>query len=627
MIDDDMKCNDGQQCPSITFGVGETMMRRVFAVGLLAGLALLISACESDGIYHESAGDCLFFNGLSEVSAVSMFPWVPNESSLDAQGPFHGNVTIQNLEADTIEVDILVGVGTSGENWDIAGTIDLKPYESQTLSASTLDIPGEGGSVMALGYLDRGEYDDDSEQCLEDAEFARIAGLTKSMGPVPGASPATTAAHETVDGYSGLRIDQVATDWDAVSETPFPFSESASLESIGTGRQSDFVLPIVQTNSGWDTTIRVANMNPDGNSLANATVTLYESGGQGFAGPSEVINLQIRPGGVENIVLSDYIGAGWVGSAYIESSAYIGAIAERHKAETNMLLSNVSRPITEPAMTDLFAPLVFKEYNFWNTGISVANTDQGSWNTVTITYYGPSMNQVGQDTLTIPPRGMEYIFTPGTQSLGLNSGFVGSARISGSQPLHVAVDQVKYFGSDDPDIGQAMSYVVDPYQATAGTILAMPLIQKGSPRTGTGDTSGVQLFNPTADGGVDVEITFYGANGNPVAPTVENNMADPIQVSLAANQSYTLYTNNLTEMSSGMLGSMILEVTGGDGSVVGVSNNVNYDVQYDGSAAFNLVGALGVDDEFAEILRCVEALGPEPTFEEILSCFGFIGFE
>ncbi|MEX2426599.1 MAG: hypothetical protein WD401_07535, partial [Thermomicrobiaceae bacterium] len=410
------------------------------------------------------------------------------------------------------------------------------------------------------------------------------------------------------------------------------------------GHNGTYVLPIAQNNNGWETTIRIAHFgdyDDFNDSLVNVTATLYGSAGQGVAGQSAVVNLQIRPGGIASFDLSDHVGDDWVGSVFITSSAPIGAVAERSKSEEQMLVMNTSRP--ENFETEIqYAPLVFKEYNFWNTGISVANTDPDNWNSVTVTYYGPTMNQVGQDTLSIPPRGMEFVYTPGGQELGLSEGFVGSARISGTAPFHAAVDQVKYFGND-PDVGQAMSYIVEDRLARYwefefprldeftsivmedfdfGDLMALPLAQKGNPITGEGDTSGIQLFNTSATNSVQAEVTFYGANGNPVAPTVDNNDKNPMIVTLGANQSYTIYTHGLTELSAGFSGSALVEVAGGGGGIVGVSNNVNYDVSSDGAAAYNLVTTFPIWQFINELI--IEQLCEVGEEGAVIECILFV---
>src|SRR5699024_1479916 len=104
-----------------------------------------------------------------------------------------------------------------------------------------------------------------------------------------------------------------------------------------------------------------------------------------------------------------------------------------------------------------------------------------------------------------------------------------------------------------------------------------------------------QIFNTSRQSATDAYIVLYGANGVPVAPTVVDNRPDPISLTLGANQSYTLYTHDQGELSRGFHGSAVVYKGFGDGRLVGVSNNVNYDVEADGSAAFPMVRSHQID--------------------------------
>jgi hypothetical protein len=511
---------------------------------IILAMGLILSAFA--GVMGTASAD-------QEPSDGIFFPWIPNGEMLDGTGPWHGTVTIQNLESAAINLYAYVGVGGSTQAYDDPVVVaNVQANASVTLTAVSLDIPSPGASVHVFGLTPIGNP-------------ALIAGSSKNVSPVPSSDAKTSSAHIVVDGYTGMTDDQVNT--------------------------NDFhqVLPIVQTNTGWNTKIRIANFGSEANPNPSSsfTVTLYEAGGQGAAGGSSGEFTQLlRRGGVWTLDIGAAPGIpeGWVGSAYITSNQPFGAIAERVKPSTDMLITNVSRPV-EQASSQQFAPLIFKNYNFWNTGISVANTDPNNSNTVTINYITSGGSVIGVDQLTIPPRGMEFVYTPGNQDLNLGGiqGFVGAAVLTGTTTLHAAVDEVKYFGNL-PDVGHAMSYVTQPQPAVEGEALALPLVQKGNPNTGLGDTSGVQLFNTSASQQVNFHIMFYDPTGNPVAPTLNV----PFSGQLSPHAGFTLYTHNLTEMPSGFQGSLVIDVSG-PGGLAAVSNNVNYDVNGDGSVAYNLI--------------------------------------
>jgi len=83
-------------------------------------------------------------------------------------------------------------------------------------------------------------------------------------------------------------------------------------------------------------------------------------------------------------------------------------------------------------------------------------------------------------------------------------------------------------------------------------------------------------------------VQFLDSAGVPVAPTVDATDAEkPLSFPMPAGAGATIYTLDLSEMPAGFQGSAVVGVVG-DGALVGVSNNVNYEVAGDGSAVFNL---------------------------------------
>lgn len=105
----------------------------------------------------------------------------------------------------------------------------------------------------------------------------------------------------------------------------------------------------------------------------------------------------------------------------------------------------------------------------------------------------------------------------------------------------------------------------------------------------TGDTSGIQLFNPSTNGPAEIEVWFHAQTGERLPPTNYG----PIRASIPARSGYTLYAMNLSGMIPNTIGTATVEVTGGPGRVAGVSNNVNYAVTGDGATAYNLVNTRG----------------------------------
>jgi hypothetical protein len=74
-----------------------------------------------------------------------------------------------------------------------------------------------------------------------------------------------------------------------------------------------------------------------------------------------------------------------------------------------------------------------------------------------------------------------------------------------------------------------------------------------------------------------------------------------------ATSGLTSYTHDL-DLPENFQGSAIVQVLFGDGAIVGASNIVNYDVEFDGSSSYNMVRAVGVGPEI-----------PDEDLEEVLN--------
>jgi len=438
---------------------------------------------------------------------------------------------------------------------------------------------GPQGAEPAAGA----EYTVYVYECVE----PRIAGVEKHTVGTVGVR--TSSATEAVDGYSAVPQDDVALAGDG----------GAVLEG-----QSRWVLPIVQTNNGWNTEIFITNVSGKTNSVS---ATFYAAGGQGYAGEGEMLlsGKTLAAGETVRIDLLDYgFEEGVVGSLWIDATHAVVAGAFRHKVETGMMLTTNAQPRHDTEGSEVkFGPLVFRDYNGWNTGINIANLSSET-NKVTVTYYNYAGNVVATDSVTIPARAMEYVYTPATGNFGIGANQITAVRIEGTQPLVAAIDEVKYLGGQGE--GHAMSYPAssalwgwetweldDSGRYWYDNLLALPLVQKGNPTTGVGDTSGINLFNPDGEYSVNAYIQFVDSAGVPVAPTVGADDSEaPIVLPLSAGAGATVYTLNYSEMPAGFQGAAIVGVVGDDGELVGVSNNVNYAVDGDGSAVYNLANTV-----------------------------------
>ena len=622
--------------------------------------------------------------GPEEPATTIYFPWVPNDDTIAGIEGITGSVTIQNLETYPIEVTVTAydgdsetitlnprasqtfsaadlgipegsgsGVVASAEWWDVdpdvlfqigicerasdgAATLYRGSPENTVDGSVQLDFPPQMVTVVQNGftYTEGTDYTWDWTYNPSDSSFylsinwspdgaepsvgspyyvyvygfcnpPRIAGVEKHTVGTVGVQ--TNANTEMVDGYSAIPSMDV---------------DMAEYGGVTLEWQSRWVLPIVQTNNGWNTEIVITNI-WDEPTAVNAT--FYAAGGQGVAGPGLTLlsGQFLAPGKSVRVDLTEDAGfpEGAVGSVWIDATHAVVATAFRHKAETGMMLTTNAQPRTDSIgilslanglyidPLEKFGPLVFRDYNGWNTGINIANLSSEN-NRVTVTYYNYAGNVVASEAVTIPPRAMEYVYTPATGNFGLGENQVTAVRIGGEHPLVAAIDEVKYLGGQGE--GHAMSYpaasVLEgdlsseelPFTIYGRwfypSMLALPLVQKGNPLTGTGDTSGINLFNADAAHAVEAYLQFVDPAGVPVAPTVgPDDSEDPIKLPLGPHAGATVYTLTYSEMSPGFQGAVVVGIVG-DGALVGVSNNVNYDVAFDGSAVFNLVGVYSFYD-------------------------------
>jgi hypothetical protein len=533
----------------------------------------------------------------------------------------------------------------------------LPPSASQTLSAGQIGAGigyneyGSGVKIVAVynyAWIDSDKkhpdcgddrhrsivdiyYDDKEDEYVCVYLPPMIAGVQKQVAAQPFSGGAWTGSnHITVDGYTLIPFVDVS--WgsqsdfchDIVGNVDWCDGAGFYLSSgLGfNGFNGHSYGGIVQTNDGWNTEIYVTNVDFTDTWGASVDVELITTDQQGYGAPGQhrvQVGLTLRPGQTQVIDVSKVAGPGWVGSAWITSEVGIVVNFMRSKPSTHMLMINTSAPSlwsnipgfdfeidrVGPYDYEQYAPLIFAGYNGWNTGISFVNIAEQP-NRVSISFYGPTGNAVFGGSRTVSPKGQEFIYIPHHLDLGLGgstgAGWVGSAVFQSDLPFHIVVDQVKY----DDRYSEAISYLGTAAGAGSHTrqwpalpdkydhgALMMPLVQKAT-QHGGGDISGLQIFNAHASRSASFDVWFFHASGAAAAPTIDG----PINMTLAPLHNVTIYTLTLSKMAQGSSVSAVILPVGAknqdmNGQIVGVSNNVNYDVNGDGSAGYNMVNAHG----------------------------------
>jgi len=497
-------------------------------------------------------------------------------------GASQTSITVQNLSGEEGVAYILVG---TGDGYDEATFAALQPGASKTFTGADLGIAdGTTAPVAVLGY------DFASSQA---GEFTPEDGITigcVAKQAVAGASlPYTTASDTSVSGYNATSGRE-------------------------TGFFDELYLPIVQTNCGpggcWNTILRVSNVGP----FDNAAVTVRFFPAENAAGSLDTgfqLEGLLNQGELWSIDLSEWVPEGWVGSAHIFTDDAVVAIADRYKAGTDMWITNTAANKTAEsdlqaqlgisnAPYALFAPDIRLDYNGWNTGISVANTVDDD-NNVNIQYFGNNGNAPQGQAARIAAHGMTYLYNPSDPSEDEceqpadqvpTCDFVGAAIVLSEWPVAVAVDGVKYFGND-ANVGQAFSY------SATGNVhnwQAAPLVQKGSPATGMGATSGITFLNPNAF------ATFITVDWVNPSGFGASNFGDSI-VWVPGFTTGFVYTMTQENLPNGFSGSAIVS---SDLPIAATSANVDYQVQGDGTAIWTLYNPCGFYRQLGDCAFIVE---------------------
>ena len=613
-------------------------------VSLLTALALAVSAFASLTVAPAGASP-------ETVDTTIYFPYVPNDEEIGGTGPWFSAITVHNPEPFAVNLTVRRADGSN-----VAQNVPLQPFASKTWgsaqlfgtnpgggisvtaawvseaplitagvctavttrtftvtrgmgvdTADVITLPGNPGAVTVNipGFELGVDYDFtlDGNTLVIDWSPAgaepgggtqyqvtvtvqgdlgstcpapRIHGVVKTTAPVASNAGRTSAQHEMVSGYTSL----------PQADLQFP------------GAQGYWNFPIVQTNSGWNSILHLTHFTNE--PACGVTVTLYQAN-TGYSDPSfgQFVRT-LTPGETWHLDLAaEGVPDGWVGTAFVSADCGVLATVDRIKAEqpwgdpVNMAITNQAQPVFGAALNSVaYAPLVFQRYNGWNTGISIVNLDPTQPNQVQVTFYNQAGTAVHSETRTIQPRAMEFVYRPEFTNVGIGGIAQAEIRSLNLAPLAAAVDEVKYSG-DDPDTGQAMSYLATR-PAALGEILGLPLFQKQGLLSGGNDNSGVALYNVGGDVAT-VLAQFTDSSGAPVAPTLAPGPTwAPIQLDIPPKGGITVYAPWYGEMPGGFQGSFWAVVVDdgwagrGPAGVAAVSNNVNYDVQFDGSAAFNL---------------------------------------
>jgi hypothetical protein len=204
--------------------------------------------------------------------------------------------------------------------------------------------------------------------------------------------------------------------------------------------------------------------------------------------------------------------------------------------------------------TELYAPQVTANYYGFSTGITLQNPNSAAAS-VTISYYasGATSPAVTQN-VNVAGNSAQPIYLPNVP--GMPTNFNGTAIIQSSLAIMGIANH------DHVPAGPAASYNLIPVEK-ASTTLYMPQVV----RAYYGFESGWQVYN-VGPNAVTVGVTYFNADGTVRATT---------SCSIPAKSGFTMYLGDSRgdALGTNFNGGAKLEVTSGNGALVGIANFVS----------------------------------------------------
>ena len=302
---------------------------------------------------------------------------------------------------------------------------------------------------------------------------------------------------------------------------------------------NELFLPLVRNYAGgWTTSWTVQNT---ATTEVTGATRIYSA--QGTLVTSQSFSLP--PFGSSTFSASDLelgLRRTFVGSAVVAASAPIAAVVNEDRSGSDRMAYEAFAG----GGTSVIAPIVFKEYNGWSTGLQVQNLG-GSAAEVEIEYLDGHGNGLSLQRGNVEPMASRAFYQPANADLP--AGFAGSARVRSreGQPLAVLVNEARNDGS-------AMAY---PGLAAPADRLEAPLLFK---RYNGWDT-GLQVFN-VGDTAANVQVSYHGG-------------AEPVldAITIPAGSATTLYQPAHSALPQGFVGSALVAAQPG-AQLVGVVNEV-----------------------------------------------------
>jgi hypothetical protein len=253
----------------------------------------------------------------------------------------------------------------------------------------------------------------------------------------------------------------------------------------------------------------------------------------------------LAPGETFQYLASDCVGPSWTGSAWLRTSQPVGMIIDHigpsllltYTASQAQLRYSFDGPILYTQGTTVaYGPLVYSEYQGWDTGIQVQNLSPLNNAKVKVYFLDRSGDIITTLVDWICPRGSQTFFLPSVADLPGN--WVGSVRVEsqtwalphgpiiGPTPITGVAHLIRYADIQHLGTSQGLAYNLlneyDAYDWQLGCcegglqsgvgLLAVPSLLKDLDGTGVSSELAIANFVPKP-GFTDFAIYIYDQNG------------------------------------------------------------------------------------------------------------------
>lgn len=432
----------------------------------------------------------------------------------------------------------------------VVGIVGVSPASAQGTWNSGIDIQnltGTPGTVVVQFYTSAGA----SAGSLT-APIAAWGSLNFYL-PSESAPPAGNAYSAVIS--SDVRV--------AATASNANYTLGGADIYLGTDAPENVLsFPLVYRNhtaGRWNSEITVQNASA---SSQQVILKLYTAGETSPDYTSPPVSIPAYAFHTFKISEATYAAFGPYGSATVEGSAPLAAIATNVRdpgtGKVNALVTTYQAFGAAQQGRRIIAPLVYKNYNLWTSGVNVFNKG-GVQTTVTITYTNANPSISGGpwvDTMVLGANAMGVFYTP--SNAGLPDGFYGSAELSSSATDIVVVvasqryrptgaEGVAYEGSLPTDATPCVSLPVVHNRTTwktginlinLGGVPAQITVNYYSSAAGIGNASKnytipayspLTIYMPTD---AATQVGFYGAadikstNGQPLLVNAAHSRAD-----------------------------------------------------------------------------------------------------